>query len=120
MSQNFDMHILFNKPANGSMSQILNLLTNTLNPSLLESSQLELQRVRSNQGFATELMMIADNSANDIKIRQSALIVLKNMIYDECNKSGSINKHDYEIIKGSILDALARQWGNKSLTPTLR
>lgn len=102
------------------MSQILNLLSNTLNPSLLESTQAELQRVRSNQGFATELLMVADSSNNDIKIRQSALIVLKNMIYDECSKSGTINKHDYEVIKASILNALARQWGNKYLTPTIR
>lgn len=65
-------------------------------------------------------MIIADDNTHDIKIRQFALIVLKNMVYDQCNKGGAINSNDYEIVKGSILDALARQWGNKHLTPTLR
>jgi hypothetical protein len=40
-------------------------------------------------------MIIADDNNNDIKIRQSALIVLKNMIYDECSKGGAINRSDY-------------------------
>lgn len=65
-------------------------------------------------------MIIADDSSNDMKIRQSALIVLKNMVYDEHRVGGVVNSSDYEIIKGSILDALARQWGNRQLTPTLR
>lgn len=63
-------------------SKLLTLLTSTLNPSLLEQSQQELSRARTSQGFAPELMIIADDSSNDIKIRQSALIVLKNMIHD--------------------------------------
>ena len=101
-------------------TQVVNLLSSTLNPSLLQSSQREIQRTRTNQGFATDLMIIADNNNNDIKIRQSALIILKNMVYDQCANGNGINKADYEIVKGSILDALARQWGNKYLTPTLR
>lgn len=32
----------------------------------------------------------------------------------------AIDRGDYEIVKGSLLDALARQWGNRQLTPTLR
>jgi hypothetical protein len=51
--------------------------------------------MRGNQGFATQLMIIADDSNNDIKIRQSALIVLKNMIYDQCNNNCVINSNDY-------------------------
>jgi hypothetical protein len=65
-------------------------------------------------------MIIADDINNDITIRQSALAILKNMVYDHCNKSGVINNNDYEIIKGSILEALTRQWGNKHLTPIVR
>jgi len=40
-------------------------------------------------------MIVADDSSNDIKIRQSALIVLKNMVYDERSRGGVINSSDY-------------------------
>lgn len=48
------------------------------------------------------------------------MIVLKNLVYDECNASGVMNLNDYAIVKGSILDALARQWNNKYLTSIIR
>lgn len=97
------------------------LLNNTLNPSLLNSTHQEIARNRSSKGFATDLMIIADDSNNNISIRQSALIVLKNMIFDHANNvQNAINASDYEIVKGSIVDALARLWDNKSLVPTLR
>jgi hypothetical protein len=102
-------------------AKTLSLITNTLNPSLLDSTHQEIGRNRCNQGFATDLMIIADDANNNIQIRQSALIVLKNMIYDHANKqNGAINMSDYQVVKGSIVDALARQWGNKLLVPTLR
>ena len=65
-------------------------------------------------------MIIADNKSLNIQIRQSALVVLKNMVYDECNNRGTINSKDYEIIKGSVLPALYRLWGDKPLTLILR
>lgn len=76
-------------------NHVLAMLTNTLNPSLLQTTQREIERARSSKGFATELMLIANDENNDIKIRQSALIVLKNMVYDECSRKGSINEEDY-------------------------
>lgn len=65
-------------------------------------------------------MLVADDQANDVKVRQSALVVLKNMVYDHCTRGNVINSNDFAIVKGSILDMLARQWGNKALTLTIR
>ena len=102
-------------------SKTISLIKNTLNPSLLDSTYREININRSSQGFATDLMIIADDANNNIQVRQSALIVLKNMIYDHAAKlNGAIHLNDYQIVKGSIMDALARQWGNKFLVPTLR
>lgn len=101
-------------------TQVINLLNSTLNPSMLESSQREIQRTRRSQGFGTDLLNIADSDNNDMNIRQSALIVLKNMVYDQRQHGDGINLADYEFVKDFILKVLARQWGNKHLTPTLR
>jgi glycogen synthase len=76
--------------------------------------------VRGNQGFAPQLMIIADDSTNEMAIRQSALVVLKNLVYDQCHKSGVMNGNDYMMIKSNILEALTRQYGNIQLTALLR
>ena len=65
-------------------------------------------------------MVIADDCSQDISIRQSALVVLKNMVYDECTNGGVIDEEDWHIIKSNILHFLARIWGNKQLTNVLR
>ena len=79
------MAILYNIliATNDSMSaSVINLLSNTLQPQLQQATQRDLDRARTAKGFATELMVIADDNSQDISIRQSALIVLKNMVYD--------------------------------------
>lgn len=65
-------------------------------------------------------MVISDDVNIDINVRQSALVILKNLFYDECTQGKIMNRDDYEIIKQNILEALIRSWGQKELTPTLR
>ena len=65
-------------------------------------------------------MMIADNTSVAMSIRQSALIVLKNMVFDECTKGGVMHQEDYHLLKGCILEAMNRIWSDKQLTNVLR
>ena len=58
-------------------------------------------------------MIIADNINLDINVRQSALVILKNLFYDECNQGNIMNRNDYQVIKQNILEALIRGWGQK-------
>ena len=101
-------------------TSVINLLTNSLNPSQLENTQSQIEKMRGTEGFAPELIFIADNKSLSIQIRQSALVILKNMVYDEFSRAGTINSKDYLMIKASVLPALYRQWGCKSLTLILR
>ena len=101
-------------------TSVINLLSKTLQPHLQHATSIDLERARSIKGFATELMVIADDCSQNISIRQSALVVLKNMVFDECTKGGVIDEEDWNIIKSNILQFLTRIWGNKQLTNVLR
>lgn len=46
-----------------------------------------------------------------MEIRQASLVVLKNLIYDECTDGNVMRDKDIEIVKQSILDALIRATG---------
>lgn len=94
-------------------TELVNLLKNTFNPSLIDSAQRALSNARNNQGFATDLMVISDDANIEINVRQSALVLLKNLFYDECTQGNTMNRGDYEIIKQNILEALIRSWGQK-------
>ena len=75
--------------------ELITLLKNTFDPSLIESTQRAISNARNSPGFATDLMIVADNISLDINIRQSALVVLKNLFYDECTRGDVMNKNDY-------------------------
>ena len=94
------------------MTTVTTLLTNTLNPSLQQAAFHELSITRRNQGFATELLVIADDSNVNISVRQAALVTLKNLIYDECSEKGTMPQEDLQVIKSNILLGLSRMWGN--------
>lgn len=101
-------------------SSVLQLLADSLSPSSLEATQRDILRARTSQGFATDLMIIADNSSLDLSLRQAALAVLKNMVFDECAQGGVMNSSDWLVLKSSALDFLSRIWGEKRLTGLLR
>ena len=65
---------------------VYNLLQNSLNPSLTNQAHAELLQMRNRNGFSGDLLIIADNPKNNIFIRQSALVTLKNLIKDETEK----------------------------------
>ena len=54
-------------------TDLINLLKNTLNPTFLSNTQRAISNAHCNRDFATDLMIISDNSNLDINIRQSLL-----------------------------------------------
>ena len=68
----------------------------------------------------TQLLIVADDTQYPSPIRQSALVILKNLIYDEIKEEKRMREEDIAIVKSSILDALIRNTGEKNLVPTFR
>lgn len=60
---------------------LINILKNTLNPSQILFTKGRITNVKNNQGFVTDLMIIADNINLEINVWQSALLILKSL-YD--------------------------------------
>ena len=98
----------------------MTLLANTLQPNLQGPTQRDLERAKQAKGFSTELMVIGDDGSVNMALRQAALVVLKNMVYDECTRGGVIDGEDWHIIKANILQFLARIWRDRQLTNVLR
>jgi hypothetical protein len=84
-------------------ANIANILASTLKSNTIESSSLELTRMRSAKGFTIELLIISDDIKQDIAIRQSAIIYLKNIIQDHCTHQPIISGEDLNSLKESLL-----------------
>lgn len=87
-----------------SPATVESLLQNTLNPNLTNQAHVELQKISKRQGFASELLIIADKADMNINIRQSALVTLKNLIKDEVDNGKTMHKNDWDTIKSSALE----------------
>ena len=61
-------------------ANLAQILSGTLNPATTNSSFDTLSRLKVNNGFSVELLVISDDTNYDIGIRQSALVYLKNII----------------------------------------
>ena len=61
-------------------ANLAQILSGTLNPATTNSSFDTLSRLKVNNGFSVELLVISDDTNYDISIRQSALVYLKNII----------------------------------------
>lgn len=108
-------------------AQIASVLSRTLSPATIGSSSQQLQSMRCNRGFTVELLVICDSLDYNPSIRQSAIIYLKNVIQDHCQRSPCIPFEDLEDIKKHLLEgkpshhtAIIRNVTNKQLAPTLR
>ncbi len=84
-------------------ANIVNVLAKTLHSTTIDSSSLELNRMRNMSGFAIELLIISDNANHNVAIRQSAIIYLKNIIQDHCTQTSVIGHDDMDTLKQSLL-----------------
>lgn len=84
-------------------ANISNILARTLNPNTIESSSLELGRLRHSPGFALELLEICDNSGQEGAIRQSAVIYLKNIVQDHCGQGETVEPAEMASLRGRLL-----------------
>lgn len=84
-------------------ANIVNVLARTLQSTTVDSSALELARMRNMNGFTIELLLISDDATQNIAIRQSAIIQLKNIIKDHCTQSPTIPHDDMASLKDSLL-----------------
>lgn len=83
---------------------LVQVLASTLNHSTTNASYETLSQMKASNGFAIELLMISDDGNQDINIRQSALIYLKNILADHCNESPFIPLADIDTLKASLLE----------------
>jgi|JI9StandDraft_2_1071091.scaffolds.fasta_scaffold241680_1 hypothetical protein len=81
---------------------LVQVLADTLNPSTTNSSFRTLSTLKTNNGFAIELLVISDDANYNNDIRLSALIHLKNILQDHFD-SPFIPPEDISIIKASLL-----------------
>lgn len=65
------------------LNQVHSLLNDSLNPSLAPQTLQNIHKLQQQDGFVTQLLIVADDHQCSLSIRQSALVVLKNLIYDE-------------------------------------
>jgi hypothetical protein len=84
-------------------ANLVQVLASTLNPSTTHSSLHTLSQLKATHGFAVELLIISDDSNYDISIRQSALIYLKNLLCEHCEKGDLVPPEDINTLKGSLL-----------------
>jgi hypothetical protein len=67
----------------GNLTQVL---AGTLHPSTIHSSNATLHQMDGSQGFAIELLILSDDKSQDMNVRQSALVYLKNMLQRHCRE----------------------------------
>ena len=60
--------------------------------------------MQNTTGFTIELLLISDDQNNDVSIRQSALIHLKNIIQEHCEQQPFLPQADTDTLKASILE----------------
>ena len=82
--------------------KLVQVLADSLNPSKTNASYQTLSNIRSNNGFAIDLLVISDDANYNADIRLSALIYLKNIIQDHID-SPFIPEEDISTIKASLL-----------------
>lgn len=87
-------------------ANLINILSKTLNSNTIESSSLELNRMRNINGFPIELLVITDDTNQNIAIRQSAIIYLKNIVQDHCLQGGLICQGDLATLKENLLEGI--------------
>lgn len=85
-------------------AQIATVLSRTLSAATIESSSLELERMRGERGFAVELLVICDSLDYNAAIRQSALIYLKNVLRDHCQRAACVAAGDLDSLKAHLLE----------------
>jgi len=84
----------------GNLAQVL---AGTLNPSTIHSSNATLHQMDASQGFVIDLLLLSDDSNQDINVRQSALVYLKNLLQRHCREEPFLPQNDLETLKASLL-----------------
>ena len=85
----------------GNLAQVL---AGTLRSSTIHSSNEALHQMDRSEGFAIDLLLLCDDSSQDINIRQSALVYLKNLLQRHCKEETFLPQKDLETLKASLLE----------------